>query len=488
MLLALGGALVHTAGDRGPASGRCLHQAFDCMLAAGARTQAAEAAREIAFVHVQLGHRERADAWLDRAEELADDPVVQAKVCGVRGMNRSDAGQYAAALAACQRAVGLADGAAARPAAWALSMIGRVALLRGDAATAAQVLARAEDLVARERWTAFAPWVDALRAEAAVGLGDTSTAGMRLERAYALARTLGDHCWIAMTARPRRAAHSRRRLARCVAVGGGQLVPPPLVPVGARLRAADRGHGRGAGARPARRAVAARADRGHRPRPTRPRPHPGSSGSRRAADNDRPAGSRRRAGIGCRQGGGSSTGGNGAVMTRTSGTTKEISARVHEVRGLREAEPQLRREHDPAVRVERIGPLQFRAVDDAGWAVCSDLPALVGGTEEHPTPGTLLRAALGCCDATALALEAAARGIELSRLEVAVDSESDRRGLLGVAGAEAGPLSMHASYRLASPNATDDDLRAVLEHSLRHSPVLSALRREVRVLTTVQLG
>ena len=174
-------------------------------------------------------------------------------------------------------------------------------------------------------------------------------------------------------------------------------------------------------------------------------------------------------------------------MTVTTETTTEISARVHEVRGLLDADPQLAQAHDPAVLVERVGPLQFRAVDDAGRAVSSDLPAVVGGADAHMTPGTLLRAALGCCDATALALEAAARGIELSRLEVSVESDSDHRGLLGFPDVEPGPLSVQVRYRLASANATDDQLRALVDHAEQHSPVLSALRREVPVQIDVQL-
>lgn len=202
VLLELGGSLVHSAGDRSVASTRCLHEAHLSAQATGDRDRAARAARELGFLHVQTGRRERADAWLDRAEGLAEDPVERARILGVRGMNRSDEARYDGAMEVCAAAVELAERHdAARPGAWSLSMMGRVHLLRGELRGASQLLDRAADLVARERWTAFSPWVEALRAEVELAHGDGDAAGDRFERAYALSRTLEDHCWIAMNAR-----------------------------------------------------------------------------------------------------------------------------------------------------------------------------------------------------------------------------------------------------------------------------------------------
>jgi uncharacterized OsmC-like protein len=56
----------------------------------------------------------------------------------------------------------------------------------------------------------------------------------------------------------------------------------------------------------------------------------------------------------------------------------------------------------------------------------------VGGAATAPSPGWLLRASHVACDATLIAMRAAEEGVELSRLEVAVDSESDDRGILGM--------------------------------------------------------
>lgn len=143
---------------------------------------------------------------------------------------------------------------------------------------------------------------------------------------------------------------------------------------------------------------------------------------------------------------------------------------------------------DPPVVVERIGPLSFRASDPAGASVVSAMPEGIGGDAAGMTPGTLLRGAIGCCDATVIAMEAAARGIELSRLEVEVASTSDDRGLLGVAGVTPEPIEVTVTYRLTSPEASDDELRSLVEAAEAASPVLQAMRREVPVRSVVEVG
>lgn len=119
--------------------------------------------------------------------------------------------------------------------------------------------------------------------------------------------------------------------------------------------------------------------------------------------------------------------------------TDRVADRVRHAREVFTARPDLATVDDTAVTVRRRGDLHFRATDAAGRHVDTDMPADIGGENRAMTPGTLLRAALGTCDATTIALEAAARGIELERLEVEVASTSDHRGLLDVDGAKPGP-------------------------------------------------
>ncbi|HZD71031.1 MAG TPA: hypothetical protein VFA45_19670 [Actinomycetes bacterium] len=105
-------------------------------------------------------------------------------------------------MTACTESVRLAEQAGhGRSAAWSLSMIGRIQLLCGDAESALRVLNRSADGVARERWAAFSPWVESLRAEALLAVGRADEAAAPAERAYAVATTMADECWIAVSAR-----------------------------------------------------------------------------------------------------------------------------------------------------------------------------------------------------------------------------------------------------------------------------------------------
>jgi uncharacterized OsmC-like protein len=110
----------------------------------------------------------------------------------------------------------------------------------------------------------------------------------------------------------------------------------------------------------------------------------------------------------------------------------------------------------------------------------TDMPSGIGGTAAMPSPGWYFRAAVASCVATLIAIRAASLGIELRRLEVSVDSESDDRGILGLdESIAAGPLSTRIEVALdAGPadRATTDELIA---WSVAHCPVTDAVARAV---------
>ena len=94
--------------------------------------------------------------------------IVHDELCavlGVRGMALSDRAHYGAALDLLNRSVARAERCGRRrQAAWSLSLIGRVHLLRGELGLALSALDESLALVVAERWTAFRPWPEALRA------------------------------------------------------------------------------------------------------------------------------------------------------------------------------------------------------------------------------------------------------------------------------------------------------------------------------------
>jgi len=130
--------------------------------------------------------------------------------------------------------------------------------------------------------------------------------------------------------------------------------------------------------------------------------------------------------------------------------------------------------------------LRCRVIGPNGAILYSDMPAGVGGGGSAPSPGWLLRAAHAACDATVIAMRAAEENIELSRLEVVVDSESDDRGLLGMDEAiPAGPIRTRVRIALEAEGVPETRLRELVEWARQHSPVDDALIRPVPVSVEV---
>jgi uncharacterized OsmC-like protein len=118
--------------------------------------------------------------------------------------------------------------------------------------------------------------------------------------------------------------------------------------------------------------------------------------------------------------------------------------------------------------------------------VITAMPAELGGEGNQVTPGWLLRAGLASCLATRIAMEAAADGMHLKRLEVTAKSTSDVRGLLGIPGDEGqpvtpAPLHVRLDVSIAAANVSADRIQAMVEGSFRCSPVSAALEQQVAV-------
>jgi len=133
--------------------------------------------------------------------------------------------------------------------------------------------------------------------------------------------------------------------------------------------------------------------------------------------------------------------------------------------------------------------LRVRIEGPTGERIATDMPPSVGGAGSAPSPGWLFRAALAGCDATLIAMRAAVQRIQLSRLEVAVDSDSDDRGILGIDDAvPPGPLRIRVRVRLASPHASIAELRDIAEWGQQHCPVSDAARRPIETSMEVEAG
>lgn len=197
-LTALGTALVHAVRGHDEEGATALHTAV--RLAADAPELSADAARELGYVEFLRARYDRVEPWLTRAEQAAgEDPALRARVLAVRGSALSDMGRYGAALEALQDAVDLTPDDRRRS--YALAMLGRVHLLRGDHDEAARLLDASYDLALRQGWTSFLPWPEGLRASVDLARGELETAEERLEHAFALGCQVGDPCWEGLSAR-----------------------------------------------------------------------------------------------------------------------------------------------------------------------------------------------------------------------------------------------------------------------------------------------
>jgi len=196
-LVALGGALVHSAHGTDEEGVAALHEATVLAEAVSRDDIAATGWREISWVQFLRAQYERADESLTRTEELAGGNVEElAWVDVTRGASRHDTGDHAAAGAllrsGVERARQLPSG---QPLAMALTMLGRYHLLRGEIEDAVHVLDQALDEIEARAMTAFVSWPESFRAEIDLALGDLDAAEARFEHAFAIGCQVGDPCW-----------------------------------------------------------------------------------------------------------------------------------------------------------------------------------------------------------------------------------------------------------------------------------------------------
>ncbi|HJW91605.1 MAG TPA: OsmC family protein [Anaerolineales bacterium] len=122
--------------------------------------------------------------------------------------------------------------------------------------------------------------------------------------------------------------------------------------------------------------------------------------------------------------------------------------------------------------------LRARATGPDGQTLICDMPKGLGGGATAPSPGWTMRAALANCEAIMIALRAAQLGVELTTLEVRVDSLSDDRGMLGMDDSKpAGPLNMKISLRIGAQGVALEKIHEIIAWAEKHSPVGEPLTR-----------
>lgn len=124
-----------------------------------------------------------------------------------------------------------------------------------------------------------------------------------------------------------------------------------------------------------------------------------------------------------------------------------------------------------------LSGLKCRVTGPSGEQIDTDMAAAMGGEGSCPSPGWLFRASLAACCSTVIAAQAARLGIDLTRLEVTVEGDGDKRGILGVDDKiSAGHSALRTNVRIGAQNATAERLQELVQWGNEHSQVGSTVR------------
>lgn len=118
----------------------------------------------------------------------------------------------------------------------------------------------------------------------------------------------------------------------------------------------------------------------------------------------------------------------------------------------------------------------------------ADHPQQLVATDKAPTPVEFLLHALAACITAGIGNIAAARGIELKRVESTVRGDIDLAGLLGVdPTVRNGYQSIEMEVTIEG-DASDEELRAVVERSIARSAVYDMLTNGTSVAVGIAEG
>jgi uncharacterized OsmC-like protein len=181
-----------------------------------------------------------------------------------------------------------------------------------------------------------------------------------------------------------------------------------------------------------------------------------------------------------------------SALTGYDMTTRSIAAALQRVATVLRRRPEFGLHDDAPATARWEGDTRVVVSHPNGTRLSTDMPVELGGSGDQVTPGWLFRAGLASCLNTSVAMAAAAEGIELTMLEVRADSRSDTRALLGMPDSEgkpvcAGPRDLHLMVRISARGVAPQRLRALVDDSLRCSPVPAAVATAIPMTLTVEV-
>jgi uncharacterized OsmC-like protein len=157
---------------------------------------------------------------------------------------------------------------------------------------------------------------------------------------------------------------------------------------------------------------------------------------------------------------------------------------LERARRLFRERPSAAKKNVPATAVLRNG-LRCEITGPGGESVATDMPGPLGGEGSAPSPGWLFRASLASCSASAIAMRAAMRGIELREIEVTVQGDFDARGAVGIDGVSMALSQMRMSVKISAADASEVQLREIAQWGATQSTVSATLRERSPVTLEV---
>ncbi|MGQ0847566.1 MAG: OsmC family protein [Actinomycetota bacterium] len=123
----------------------------------------------------------------------------------------------------------------------------------------------------------------------------------------------------------------------------------------------------------------------------------------------------------------------------------------------------------------------------APFVLQGDEPPVLLGANNGPNAVELLLQALAFCYAVGYVANAAAQGIEISRMDYEIEGDLDVRPFLGLEGPRPGFTRIRAKGIVSSPNATRRQLEELCQYVQNTSPVRDCLANPIPVDTVLQV-
>ena len=125
--------------------------------------------------------------------------------------------------------------------------------------------------------------------------------------------------------------------------------------------------------------------------------------------------------------------------------------------------------------------------EEGAWSIDSDLPTGLGGSGSAPTPGVLLRAALGSCLAMGYRLRAARRCIPVRSIRVTVESDSEIDGMLRTTSTAPPGFTTIRYHVELDTSAPAEEIEAMVDEADQLSPMLDAVGRANRLRRSLSI-